>query len=278
MDDINGFMKNAKGLSKNPLGIIALFISLIYAFACAVLGVSLNNLTASNERLPLIWFIIIFPVIILLAFIYLVVNHHEKLYAPSDFRDDNAFIKAMDKKDITIKTKNEVKELTEVLNNDTNQKDEVSIKDIKEIANKFLDNTPLEEKYKNAESWAISEFSLNHNLDIKRNQKIVSPRFGTFELDGICKTEDNFYAIEVKYWTNSSLNNALKLKIQDTLRYLNSAKNVLTRKNFIPVILLVMDSVDDSIKAAYIDFVKQIDNDAQLDIFEYQDLKRKYKE
>jgi len=278
MDNINGFMKNAKGLSKNPLGIIALFISLIYAFACIVLGVSLNNLTVPNERLPLIWFIIIFPVVILLAFIYLVVNHHEKLYAPSDFRDDDTFIKAMDLKDITLKTKNEVQELTKALNIDTPKVISNSKSDNKEIVNKKDDSIPLEEKYKKAESWALCEFSLSHNLELKRNQKIVSPRYGTFELDGICRTEDNFYAIEVKYWTNSSVNNALKLKIQETLRYLNSAKNVLTRKNFIPVILIVMDSVDSSIRKAYIDFISQIDNCAQLEIYEYQDLKKKYEE
>lgn len=86
-------MKNAKGLTRNPLGIIALFISLIYGFACLVLSTSISNLTSTDERLPLIWFIILFPLVILSGFIYLVVFHHEKLYAPGDYSDDSTFAK-----------------------------------------------------------------------------------------------------------------------------------------------------------------------------------------
>lgn len=88
---VTDFMDNAKGLTRNPLGIIALFISLIYGFACLVLSTSINNLQCPYERLPLIWFIILFPVLILSAFTYLVVKHHPKLYAPSDFKDERNF-------------------------------------------------------------------------------------------------------------------------------------------------------------------------------------------
>lgn len=86
-------MSNAKGLTKNPLGIIALFISLIYGFACLVLSTGIGNMYGSAERLPLIWFIIIFPVLILVGFIYLVVTNHQKLYAPSDYKDEGNFMK-----------------------------------------------------------------------------------------------------------------------------------------------------------------------------------------
>ena len=65
MPEITKFLKDAKGFAKNPLSIIALFISLIYGFACLVLSTSISNLTGLSERLPLIWFIIIFPLLIL---------------------------------------------------------------------------------------------------------------------------------------------------------------------------------------------------------------------
>lgn len=93
MNPVTSFISKAKGLTKNPLGIIALFISLIYGFACLVLSTSLKNLQGQTERIPLIWFIIIFPILILIAFTYLVVYHHEKLYAPSDFEDEKNFVK-----------------------------------------------------------------------------------------------------------------------------------------------------------------------------------------
>lgn len=96
MNPITEFIDKAKGLTKNPLGIIALFISLIYGFACLVLSSSIDNLCGNSERLPLIWFMIIFPILILIGFIYLVVKHHSKLYAPSDFKEESNFFKGFE--------------------------------------------------------------------------------------------------------------------------------------------------------------------------------------
>ena len=88
-------MHKAQGLTRNPLGIIALFISLIYGFACLVLGFAGGQLTVC-ERQPLIWFLIGFPILILGSFVFLVVNHHKKLYAPSDYKDERNFFKGFE--------------------------------------------------------------------------------------------------------------------------------------------------------------------------------------
>ncbi len=82
----------AQGLARNPLGIIALFIVLIYGFACLVAGAS-SHLDAP-ERTPIIWFMVLFPAVVLAAFVWLVSCHHTKLYAPSDYKDENHFIAA----------------------------------------------------------------------------------------------------------------------------------------------------------------------------------------
>ncbi len=79
---------------RNPLGIIALFISLIYGFASLLLNSTLENLTTA-ERLPMILFIVLFSVIILITFYILVTDHHGKLYAPSDFKNDNSFLRTL---------------------------------------------------------------------------------------------------------------------------------------------------------------------------------------
>jgi hypothetical protein len=90
------FIENAKGLAKNPLGIIALFVSLIYGFACLVLGVGVSGFKTSEEKLPLIWFIVLFPVIILGAFVFLVTNHHGKLYSPGDYGNPESFLQTLE--------------------------------------------------------------------------------------------------------------------------------------------------------------------------------------
>lgn len=97
MDTLANFGQTAKSLSRNPLGIIALFIVLIYGFAALVVGGSTQLLEA--ERFPLIWFMVTFPLIVLLTFGWLVSRHYEKLYAPADFNSDDAFLKALNAKD-----------------------------------------------------------------------------------------------------------------------------------------------------------------------------------
>lgn len=91
MSSLNDFANATKGLSRNPLGIIALFIVLIYGFASLVVGFS--GSLQPEDRLPIVWFLVVFPVIVLAIFAWLVSQHHEKLYAPKDFTTDEAFLR-----------------------------------------------------------------------------------------------------------------------------------------------------------------------------------------
>lgn len=88
--NVSGFGGTARGLSKNPLGIIALFIVLVYGIACLLIAVGGMD---PSERMPIIYFVVIFPIIVLFIFTWLVVNHSGKLFAPSDYRDESNYVK-----------------------------------------------------------------------------------------------------------------------------------------------------------------------------------------
>ncbi|EGR1837237.1 hypothetical protein H3C22_17295 [Vibrio cholerae] len=100
---------NTHKLAKNPLGIIALFIVLIYGIAGLVLGTSSNDLENYHKSV-LIWFFAIFPFSVLFSFVWLVSKHHSKLYGPSDFRNDEGFLKAATPKEQRDKLEQEAKE------------------------------------------------------------------------------------------------------------------------------------------------------------------------
>ena len=89
VSELGAFSGAAKGLARNPLGIIALFIVLIYGFAALTLGI--NSSLQSTERLPLVWFLVLFPVIVLFTFAWLVSKHYEKLYARVTTRRTKGF-------------------------------------------------------------------------------------------------------------------------------------------------------------------------------------------
>jgi|GEM_PF-712575 len=84
-----GFLKEGTSYIKNPLGIIGLFIGLIYGVAVLVAGFS-PNLT-EGQRWAMILFAVLFPIPILGVFFRLVTHHHTKLYAPADWKDERNF-------------------------------------------------------------------------------------------------------------------------------------------------------------------------------------------
>ncbi|HML83870.1 MAG TPA: response regulator, partial [Bacteroidales bacterium] len=84
------FGTSAKVFAKSPLGIIALFIVLIYGMASMVLTFNEN---LEYQVIPLVYFLVFFPIIVFLGFLWLVARHHSKLYGPSDFKDEDNFMK-----------------------------------------------------------------------------------------------------------------------------------------------------------------------------------------
>jgi hypothetical protein len=76
---------------RSPLGIIGLFVTLIYGISSWLFSGILTELDHSLQKI-LVGFIVLYPLILLAAFIFLVTKHHTKLYAPKDFRDDSNFL------------------------------------------------------------------------------------------------------------------------------------------------------------------------------------------
>jgi CheY-like chemotaxis protein len=89
--DLKNFSDTAKSLARNPLGIIALFIVLVYGLAALVTAFA--GTFTTTERLPLIYFLVSFPVLVLIVFSWLVSKHSGKLFAPSDFKDEDNYVK-----------------------------------------------------------------------------------------------------------------------------------------------------------------------------------------
>ena len=76
-------------LSRNPLGIIALFILLVDALAGCILG--FVDLDGTLQAI-LVCFIALFPVLTILIFAFLVIKYPGNLYAPGDFQNQDHFM------------------------------------------------------------------------------------------------------------------------------------------------------------------------------------------
>lgn len=170
---------------RNPLGIIALFLSVIYGIAGYVISNGFSNLHGCCERLPLIWFIVLFPLIVLGVFTYLVVKYNEKLYAPKDFDNQDGFLKANGK---YIKPN----EPSETLKH--SEKIPVSKKKSNICMFTYSSTIGRESEWKNSEESALKKYSNDHNIDIKTEISLGR----NYVCDGIAQKDGKTYLFEVK--------------------------------------------------------------------------------
>lgn len=90
-DGVKNFGETAKSLARNPLGIIALFIVLVYGFASLV--TAFGTSFTPEQKTPLIYFMVVFPVLVLGVFAWLVSKHSGKLFAPADFKNEDNYVR-----------------------------------------------------------------------------------------------------------------------------------------------------------------------------------------
>lgn len=89
-DNVKDFGETARSLAGSPLGVIALFIVLVYAMASLVV---FSDGMTPEQRTPLIYFLVFFPVMVFAGFLWLVVRHHQKLFGPGHFKNEDNYLR-----------------------------------------------------------------------------------------------------------------------------------------------------------------------------------------
>jgi hypothetical protein len=191
------FGKTAKKLTHNPLGIIALFIVLIYAFASLVVGFGSNLEQA--QKTPLIWFLVLFPVLVLLVFAWLVSQHHMKLYAPTDYRDEKLFIYPMSPEAQRSKLIEETKsaQLEQAEAEPPEQKTQVG-STAKDSPTLPKAQKPLASKFLLVEDLALRQLEAELQTPILRQVMVAGPDF-RLSFDGMIQNPQQLVVIDVKY-------------------------------------------------------------------------------
>lgn len=190
------FLVNSKAFIRNPLGVIALFISLMYAMASFVISKGLPVLEDHEERMWLIVFVVLYPVLLLIAFLVLVIWLPLHLYSPSDFKDENLFWEYLTKKQKDKKLRKEVKEANSL---EKDNKNEVA----SSLSNEVNSTKVTVESLQEIEREAL--LSLRDKFNLTFVQDVAIGR-GAEKLycDGYVKSDGTDYIVEIKYMPNIS--------------------------------------------------------------------------
>jgi hypothetical protein len=215
------FTDHAVKLARNPLGIVALFIVLVYSIAGLVLGLSGDALD-NSQRTILVWFLVLFPCGVLAGFLWLVSQHHSKLYAPSDFRDDSGFIKTLSPEQQRVKVERDVKDLVE----------ERGTQNLVAAPEPVIRNTVVV-----AEDLVLRELEGEYGVSINRQVEVG----GVAQLDGVFMHQGEVLAVEVKY-TPSRLS---RNRVAESLRQLETHARRLPWRRFKFIYAVVVDDLDE---------------------------------
>ncbi len=271
---ISEFSKAAQKLSRNPLGIIALFIVLVYGIAALLLGVSSSNLQP-NERLPLIYFLVIFPFIVLIAFYRLFSNHHFKLYAPNDFQDKEGFFRALSPLEQKQKLEEEIKSIEEETK--TNgiilpipSKEELLSTELE--GSGILKTISTRHAYVLAEELAFREIESEFGVSVHR-QVAIGQDYG---IDGIFLHQGKPIAIEIKYSKRLPVTRMIMRREID--RFSKISQSMKPEPSFL--LAIVVDGLNEEQKNLELGKLMKMAEEAnlsvQIRIFDFDSLKEKY--
>lgn len=291
LEPINDFENSASSLTKNPLGIIGLFVSLIYGIACIVLVFSTAHLLAYQNTI-LICFIVLFPILLLRVFFVLVTKYNTKLYSPDDYKDPNIYIQATSDNKAVKEAKIQYKDnVTEVAKADQSnakdithftQPDETSpaIKDTEIVSP--LDPDELSSFIKNyvlLQDLVLRELEIEFSSPIRRQVRLFQGS-NSIDFDGSLTKKGSLIGIEVKYINDSSLSSNIMKELDKTLHTFDlCAKNSASFKNYIVIIALVLNNeqAETSVKDQLSEMLKKLKNiSLEVKTYTTQNIFQKY--
>ncbi|WP_159081864.1 hypothetical protein [Paenibacillus sp. CAA11] len=166
----------------NPLTIIAIFAGIAEVAATVALG-----LIAAEVQRVFIWFVMLFPILLVLSFFVTLWYRPQALYAPSDYRDEDNFMKNMNKaNDIVENTVQQIKEFE--IEPEMKNKVISNLYEVKEVVNNFnKSNNRLISLLKTIEQHA----------GISREEILTETSLTVSEVDQLLSMLINQQAIEV---------------------------------------------------------------------------------
>lgn len=264
-------MKDKTNHVKNPLTIIAIFAGISEISATAVLPF----ISESIQKI-FIWFIILFPFILLLLFFITLWTKHQVLYAPSDYKSDENFLKVIPSTGIEIKEKiiEDTNELVEEIKKPKKEKVQLYRESSYNYENPGFDIS-AHENFALAEQLCLNKLKDQYSGKFNSQSTIHTGKL-KMRVDGLSMNDDHWYLHEIKYFSSVNIQmNGIGRNINAFKQLCNS--NTLNKK--LTYHIHIVTPVDpESRKKIEQNFYNNFGNseDIYLEVIDYLALRKEY--
>lgn len=227
------------GTIRNPLTIIAMFAGIAEISGTAVLP-----FISDGNQSTYVWFLMVFPVLLVLLFFLTLNFNHKVLYAPSDFKNEENFFKPFASASPAERAEKLREEVLEIENEETpetmqavepqsEQQNVTALKDSQRV---------IRSRYLLAEELVINKFSKEFGHELARGVRFNTP-VPSYVFDAVSFGKDKVTAIEIKYVRNVR---SIVTRFRDTIqRILHTAESLpdSVRGRFSLIIAIATDSL-----------------------------------
>lgn len=206
------------GPIKNPLTIIAIFAAIAEISGTAVLP-----FIAPANQATYVWFLIVFPILLIVLFFLTLNFNHKVLYAPSDYQNEDNFLRSLPRATFAekvLKIEAEIaEEATEPEAVLQPEKTPALVGEVSPsvqgatLSNQSLVRRSPQASYMLAEELIFRKLSKEFSAEIQREVKLGSLG-GRYIFDGIVRDKGVTTVIEVKFLRHALMSS---MQLRDTL-------------------------------------------------------------
>lgn len=272
------------GHIKNPLTVIAIFAAI-----AEISGTTILPFIEPENQGVYVWFLMFFP-IFLVGIFFLTLNlNYKVLYAPSDYKNEDNFLKSLsratvkEKEDKLIEEVEEAKELaspaTEETASELEERTTSSSVGTQNDTAKLARHSSLMANVSLAEKLAIIKLSKDMGVEFKTDVRFETPSGRKIIFDGMAINKGKIHAVEVKLFRNEFINPSRLDKTLLEVELINSQPKSIDSKELVLHFVAVIDNseVDASlVKARLSRYLNNYNINIKLHVLTLNDLKNEY--
>lgn len=264
------------GPIKNPLTIIAIFAAIAEISGTIVLPF----IDQSNQALY-VWFLMVFPILLILLFFLTLNFNHKVLYAPSDYRNEDNFLQSLPRASFTEKVQKIKAELAEAEPENLQPEEatpKAPLQAKPDISYQTFVRRSTQASYMLAEELIFRKLASEFSSEIQREVKLGALG-GRYIFDGIVRDKGVTTVIEVKFVRSGFIPS---MHFRETLSRIQEAVKLLPKEqssNFRVLLAIATEEVN-TIHEKIASQIERISNDFYFPIdvrfFSLAELEREF--